>query len=59
MNQILTVTLKRILLFKLAALFLCVCGCQEMWVVQEGTSSTITGACWLPKFTEQVMTFTN
>lgn len=57
MNQILTVTLKRILLFKLAALFFC--GCQEMWVVQGGTSSTITGACWLPKFTEQVMTFTN
>ena len=57
MNQILTVTLKRTLLFKLAALFFC--GCQEMWVVQGGTSSTITGACWLPKFTEQVMTFTN
>ena len=66
MNQILTVTLKRILLVKLAAVFfsfVCFVGVKRCGLYGEvllqccSEGTTTTGACWLPKFTEQIATF--
>ena len=65
-TRYLTMTLKRILLVKLAAgcflVFFFVgvkrCGLYGEVLLQcRSEGATMTGACWLPKFTEQIATF--